>query len=51
MLYLGCGYCKKMKPDYSAAATELKGQAILVAIDVNRPENAVIRYISSTILD
>lgn len=38
-----CGYCKKMKPDYSAAATELKGQAILVAIDVNRPENAVIR--------
>lgn len=41
-----CGYCKKMKPDYSSAATELKGQAILVAIDVNRPENAVIRYLT-----
>ena len=38
-----CGYCKKLKPDYSAAATELKGQAIIAAIDVNRPENAVIR--------
>lgn len=38
-----CGYCKKMKPDYASAATELKGQAILAAIDVNRPENAAIR--------
>lgn len=32
-----------MKPDYSAAATELKGQGILAAIDVNRPENAAVR--------
>lgn len=38
-----CGYCKKLKPDYSAAATELKGQAIIAAIDVNRPENSVVR--------
>ncbi|KAK4019857.1 protein disulfide-isomerase A5 [Daphnia magna] len=38
-----CGYCKKMKPDYAQAAAELKGQAILAAIDVNRPENSVVR--------
>ncbi|KAG4077696.1 hypothetical protein HA402_009607 [Bradysia odoriphaga] len=39
-----CGYCKQLKPDYSAAATELKPSGyILAAIDVNRPENSVIR--------
>lgn len=39
-----CGFCTKMKPDYSAAATELKPSGyILAAIDVNRPENSVIR--------
>lgn len=38
-----CGYCKKMKPDYASAASELKGQAVLAAIDVNRPENSVVR--------
>lgn len=38
-----CGFCKQMKPDYSAAATELKPKFVLAAIDVNRPENAVIR--------
>ncbi len=32
-----------MKPDYALAATELKGQAIIAAIDVNRPENSVVR--------
>ena len=32
-----------MKPDYALAATELKGQAILAAIDVNRPENSAVR--------
>ncbi len=34
---------KRMKPDYALAATELKGQAIIAAIDVNRPENSVVR--------
>lgn len=38
-----CGFCKQLKPDYSAAATELKPKSILAAIDVNRPENAMIR--------
>jgi len=38
-----CGYCKKMKPDYSAAAKEIKGEGVLAAIDVNRPENSPVR--------
>ncbi|BES97186.1 Thioredoxin [Nesidiocoris tenuis] len=38
-----CGFCKKLKPDYSAAASELKDVAVLAAIDVNRPENNVVR--------
>lgn len=38
-----CGFCKKLKPDYSAAATELKPDYILAAIDVNRPENSKLR--------
>lgn len=35
-----CGFCKKMKPDYAGAAEELKDEAIIAAIDVNRPENS-----------
>lgn len=38
-----CGFCKKLKPDYSAAATELKPDYVLAAIDVNRPENSKTR--------
>lgn len=38
-----CGFCKKLKPDYSAAATELKSDYVLAAIDVNRPENSKVR--------
>uniref|UniRef100_A0A0A9YNZ9 Protein disulfide-isomerase A5 n=2 Tax=Lygus hesperus TaxID=30085 RepID=A0A0A9YNZ9_LYGHE len=38
-----CGFCKKLKPDYSAAAAELKDTAVLAAIDVNRPENNAVR--------
>lgn len=40
-----CGYCKKLKPDYSAAAKELKSDYVLAAIDVNRPENSKVRRI------
>lgn len=38
-----CGFCKQLKPEYAGAATELKGHSVLAAIDVNRPENAIIR--------
>ena len=37
-----CGHCKRMKPDYQAAATELKGKAVMAAMDVNKPENSPI---------
>ncbi|XP_066993332.1 protein disulfide-isomerase A5 [Anabrus simplex] len=38
-----CGFCKQLKPEYSSAASELKGHSVMAAIDVNRPENAIIR--------
>ncbi|CAL4162068.1 unnamed protein product, partial [Meganyctiphanes norvegica] len=38
-----CGFCKRLKPDYSGAATELKGTHTLVAMDVNKPENSAAR--------
>ena len=39
-----CGFCKRLKPDYSAAATEIKKEGlILAAMDVNKPENAATR--------
>uniref|UniRef100_A0A336KFI3 CSON002835 protein n=1 Tax=Culicoides sonorensis TaxID=179676 RepID=A0A336KFI3_CULSO len=38
-----CGFCKRLKPDFSLAATELKQDYVLAAIDLNRPENAVLR--------
>lgn len=38
-----CGFCQQLKPDYAAAATELKPKYILAAIDANRPENSIIK--------
>ncbi|XP_002065125.2 protein disulfide-isomerase A5 [Drosophila willistoni] len=40
-----CGFCKKMKPDYGMAATELKtkGGYVIAAMNVERQENAPIR--------
>lgn len=38
-----CGFCKRLKPDYSAAASELKSSYVLAAMDVNKPENAQAR--------
>lgn len=38
-----CGFCKTLKPEFTSAANELNGDYVLAAIDVNRPENAVVR--------
>lgn len=38
-----CGFCKKLKPDYSAAATELKRKGALVAVNCDLPENNALR--------
>ncbi|KAL4228418.1 Protein disulfide-isomerase A5 [Mactra antiquata] len=32
-----CGFCKRLKPDFAAAATELKGEVTMVGLDVERP--------------
>ena len=37
-----CGHCKRMKPDFQSAAAELKGQAVLAAMDVNKAENSAV---------
>ena len=40
-----CGYCKKLKPDYGKAATELKGEAKMVAIDCDLPGNSKLKQV------
>ncbi|KHN84404.1 Protein disulfide-isomerase A5 [Toxocara canis] len=34
-----CGHCKRLKPEFSAAASELRGAAILAAVDATLPNN------------
>ncbi|KAM7352504.1 protein disulfide-isomerase A5 [Cochliomyia hominivorax] len=39
-----CGFCKRLKPDFSKAATELKGEGyVLAAMDVEKQANALAR--------
>ena len=37
-----CGHCKRRKLDYQVAAAEMKGSAVLAAMDVNKPENSPV---------
>jgi len=37
-----CGHCKRLKPEYQTVAKEVKGSAVLAAMDVNRPENSPV---------
>jgi len=34
-----CGFCKRMKPDYQLAAKEVKGTAVMAAMDTTLPNN------------
>ncbi|CAH1775049.1 unnamed protein product [Owenia fusiformis] len=38
-----CGFCKRIKPDYASAATELKGESVMAGMDVDKPENMNVR--------
>lgn len=38
-----CGHCKHMKPEFAGAATEVKGQCVLAAMDVDKPEAFSVR--------
>ena len=38
-----CGHCKRMKPDYQAAATEVKGRAVMAAMDLNKGGNGPVK--------
>jgi len=38
-----CGHCKRLKPEFSGAASEVKGRATLAGLDCDRPENAAAR--------
>eukprot|EP00795_Rhopilema_esculentum_P014183 gene14183-5188_t len=39
-----CGHCKRLKPEFSAAATEVKGRATLASLDCDKPELSDIKY-------
>lgn len=38
-----CGFCKKLKPQYSLAASEVRGKHVIAAMDMERPENNAVR--------
>ncbi len=33
-----CGHCKRMKPEFATAASEVKGQYVLAGMDVDKPD-------------
>ena len=37
-----CGHCKRRKLDYQMAAAEMKGLAVLAAMDANKLENSLV---------
>lgn len=38
-----CGFCKKLKPDYAEAATELKSEAVMAAMNLDLPDNYKVK--------
>ena len=38
-----CGHCKRMKPDFQAAAKEVNGKAVMAAMDVNKGVNNPVK--------
>ncbi len=38
-----CGHCKKMKPEFAEAVTELRGRAVLAGMDVDTPDSYAVR--------
>ena len=32
---VGCGFCKRIKPEYAQAATELKGEAVSINLSAS----------------